>query len=128
MWQITFPIQIGLTPGHLYSVINLLAVNVVKLLRLTYMVKIYLPSITSTSHRSKDALWKEVTKSLHPWASILEWPAALSVFRANSQIRLEVNWLNMIGCSSSMENSGTVIAARDNYWLGECFKVIRHVL
>ena len=56
----------GLTPGHLSSAINLLALNIVKLLRLTYMVKTHLLSTASTSHRSEDALWKEMTKCHHP--------------------------------------------------------------
>lgn len=38
IWWIVSPIPMGLTPGHLTSAINLLAVNAVKPLGLTYMI------------------------------------------------------------------------------------------
>ena len=74
-----FPILMSLKPWLLSSAINVLAVNAVKPLGLTYMVQMNLLSVANASHRSDDASWKEVTKRLHTWASISVGSAVQSV-------------------------------------------------
>ena len=77
----------GLTPGHLSSVISLQDVSAARPEGSTYDVQIRLPRCASASQRSVEAPRKEVHRRLYPWASMPEGPAEASVLRAVTRIR-----------------------------------------